>query len=128
MGIEGGMDFVVKTAHLSIEKYITEPQQRGDAPSRVFISLDLKNMFNEILRTTIFRIIAEKYPELLPFVSLLYDTPGQVFYKMSDGQWHDYTMEEGVNQGCPLSSILAAMVLNEVLAPLTVKLRARAAG
>ena len=36
-------------------------------------------------------------------------------------------MEEGVNQGCLLSSILAALVLNEVLRPLAEQLNARAA-
>ena len=35
-------------------------------------------------------------------------------------------MKEGVNQGCPLSSTLAALVLNEILFPLTAKLKARA--
>ena len=36
-------------------------------------------------------------------------------------------MEEGVNQGCPLSSTLAAIVLHEVLAPLDAALKTRAA-
>ena len=36
-------------------------------------------------------------------------------------------MDEGLNQGCPLSSIYAAMVLNEVIHPLDKSLRARAA-
>ena len=40
VGIDGGMDFVVKTAQLSVEKYITKPQEENKAPSRVFISLD----------------------------------------------------------------------------------------
>ena len=35
-------------------------------------------------------------------------------------------MQEGVNQGCPLSSTLAALVLHEILLPLSVKLNARA--
>lgn len=36
-------------------------------------------------------------------------------------------MAEGVNQGCPLSSILAALVLHEVVAPIDAKLKIRAA-
>ena len=46
---------------------------------------------------------------------------------MSDGVWHTTEMKEGVNQGCPLSSTLASLVLNEVLVPLTEQMQARAA-
>ena len=45
---------------------------------------------------------------------------------MVDGNWYTQSMEEGVNQGCPLSYILAALVLHEVLAPINAKLTARA--
>ena len=128
VGIDGGMDFVVRASQLAIEKYITEPmaQDLPDAPTRCYISLDLKNMFNEISRNKIFEIVEAKFPELLPFIALLYKNPGTVFYRMTDGSWQTQSMEEGVNQGCPLSSILAALVLQEVLVPLTEKLNARA--
>ena len=89
------------------------------APSRCYISLDLKNMFNEVSRNKIFEIVEAKFPELLPLIALLYKNPGTVFYRMIDGSWQTQAMEEGVNQGCPLSSILAALVLQEVLVPLT---------
>ena len=126
IGIDGGMDFVIKSAQLAVERYITAPLEAGMPPTRVFISLDLQNMFNELSRDLIFKIIEDRYPELLPLVSMLYDKPGTVFYKMADGQWYTQSMEEGVNQGCPLSSTLAALVLHEVLEPLTAKLNARA--
>ena len=121
------MDFVIKSAQLSVEKYMTTPLKRNEAPSRCFISLDLKNMFNEVSREKIFEIISDKYPELLPLVTLLYKNPGDVFFKMGDGTWATHSMEEGVNQGCPLSSTLTSLVLHEVLEPLTLKLKARAA-
>ena len=126
IGIDGGMDFVVKASQLAVDKYITSNQTKGDSPSRCYISLDLKNMFNELSREKIFEVVSTKYPELLPLVSMLYCTPGSVFFKMDDGQWHTESMKEGVNQGCPLSSTLAALILNEILVPLTAKLKARA--
>ena len=45
---------------------------------------------------------------------------------MVDGKWYTQTMEEGVNQGCPFLSILAAFVSHQVLRPLTKKLLKRA--
>ena len=83
-------------------------------------------MFNEISRDKIFQVIQAHYPGLMPFVDMLYSEPGSVFYKIADGNWYSHLMEEGVNQGCPLSATLAALVLNEILAPLTAKLKARA--
>ncbi|KAL7548493.1 hypothetical protein ACHAWF_011778 [Thalassiosira exigua] len=44
---------------------------------------------------------------------------------MIGGRCHTQTAEEGTNQGCPLSSTLAARVLHEVIAPLTRKLDGR---
>ena len=44
---------------------------------------------------------------------------------MSDGLWHTQGMEEGANQGCPLLTSLAALVLGKVLRPLNVALTAR---
>ena len=62
---------------------------------------------------------------MLPLVSLLYSDP--VFFGMADGTWNTQSMAEGVNQGCPLSSILAALVLHEVVALIDAKLKIRAA-
>jgi hypothetical protein len=45
---------------------------------------------------------------------------------MVNGAWHTQLMEEGVNQGCPQSSTLAAIVLHEVLAPLDAAFKLRA--
>ena len=80
-------------------------------------------MFNKLSRENIFEIVEHKYPELLPIVFMLYREPGSVFFKMDDGKWHTESMKEGVNQGWPLSTTLAALVLNEILVPLTAKLK-----
>ena len=102
VGIENRMDFVIKASQLSVEKYITSKQHKDEVSLRCFVSLDLKNMFNEVSRNTIFGIITSKYPELLLLVFMLYKEPGYVFYKVADGNWYTQLMEKGVNQGFPL--------------------------
>ncbi|KAL7533492.1 hypothetical protein ACHAXR_005267, partial [Thalassiosira sp. AJA248-18] len=121
------MDFIVKASQLATERYITGPQQRGEAPTRCFVSLDLVNMFNEVSREVVFDIIRDKFPHVLPLVDLLYCGPGTVFFKMADGTWNTQSVEEGLNQGCPLSAVLAALVLQEVVQPILNKLNRRAA-
>ena len=116
VGIKSGMDFIIKASQLSVEKHITLPMKAGHAPSCCFVSLDLKNMLNEISRDKIFEVVEARFPEILPLTKLLYTNPGQVFFKMVNGAWDTQLMEEGVNQGCPLSSSLAAIVLHKVLA------------
>ena len=126
IGINRCMDFVVKASQLPVEKYTTNKQKQSDAPPRCFVALDLKNMFNELSREKIFEIVKHKYPELLPLVPVLYREPGAVFFKMDDGKWPTKSTKEGVNQGYPMSSTLAALVFNKILDPLTAKLKARA--
>ena len=88
--------------------------------------INIINMFNSVSREQIFRIIKTRYPELLPFVKLLYKDEGTVFFRLADGLWESCSMEGGVNQGCPLSSTLAALILNEILKPLQRSLNERA--
>jgi hypothetical protein len=87
------MDFIINASQLSVEKHITLPQKAGHAPLRYFVSLDLKNMEGQISRNP--------PPHQAPLYIL-----GKVFFKMANGAWYTQLMEEGVNQGCPLSSTL----------------------
>ena len=66
IGVDAGMDFVTKSARLSVEQYITLEQRLGRAPTRCFILLDLKNMFNEMSREVIVEVIVSEFPKLLP--------------------------------------------------------------
>ena len=104
MGVNNGIDVVVRASQLAREKYIAKPQEALQAPTRCFVSLDLKNTFNKVSWDKIFEITGMKYPELMPLVTLLYMNLGTVYSKMVDGKWHTQTMDEGVNQGYPLSS------------------------
>ena len=45
---------------------------------------------------------------------------GEVWIRLQDGSWSPVIAEEGTNQGCPLSSTLAAIVLHAVIAPLLI--------
>lgn len=126
VGIPNGMDFIIKTMQLSIEKFIEQPQQRQETPSRAAIFVDLTNMFNAVSRDELFDIIKSDFPELLPLTSLLYEDHGTVKYKWKNKKWKQLSMKEGVNQGCPLSPIFATLVLHRVLKPLDAQLRQRA--
>ena len=83
-------------------------------------------MFNNISRVEFFDIIATSFPELLPLTKLFYSNPGNVFHKWVDGEWKILHMEEGSSQGCPLSPILAALVVVRLLKPIDHSLRQRA--
>ena len=48
IGVDQGMDFIIKATQLGIERYIQKPQLRNDAPTRAAVYLDLKNMFNSV--------------------------------------------------------------------------------
>jgi hypothetical protein len=84
-------------------------------------------MFNEISREDILDIIAADFPELLPLATMLYNECGDVWLKLDTNEWYTISMEEGANQGCPLSSTFAALVLHTVIAPIATALHQRAA-
>ncbi|KAL7523057.1 hypothetical protein ACHAXR_000534, partial [Thalassiosira sp. AJA248-18] len=98
----------------------------GLLPSRALVSLDIRNMFNAISRHKLRDIVREEFPCLQSFVDSLYATPGKSCVKMSDGDWEDIVVSEGFSQGCPLSPILAAIVLNYILKKVDTILKARA--
>ena len=127
IGIKGGMDFIIKTMQLSVEKHIIEPQSRRDLPSRAIVFLDLKNMFNNISREKLLHIIGTHFPELVPLATILYGLSGKAHYRWHDGSWRWFDMDEGANQGCPLSGMFASLVLHHVLVPLDMELQQRAA-
>ena len=86
-GVNGGMDFIISTVRLGVEKYITKRQEDGLLPTRVLLSIDIKNMFNSISRQKLRHIIAEDFSDLLPCVNMLYATKGQTMVKLEDGSW-----------------------------------------
>ena len=61
----------------------------------MLLSIDIKNMFNSISRQKLRHIIAADFPNLLPFVDMLYATKGQTMVKLEDGSWKDIDVFEG---------------------------------
>ena len=115
IGTNGGIDVITNTVRLGVEKYISEPEDRGELPTRALVSLDIRNMFNAVSREKLRHIIAESYPELESFADLLYADFGTTCVKRDDGSWFRISVEEGFAQGCPASPVFAAIVLRHIL-------------
>ena len=115
VGVSGGIDIITNTIRLGVEKYISDPEARGEAPTRALVSLDIRNMFNAVSREQLRRIIAEEFPELESFADLLYGDFGATSVKSDDGTWFQIPVEEGFAQGCPMSPVFAALVLRHIL-------------
>eukprot|EP00956_Cyclotella_meneghiniana_P012688 scaffold18030_cov64-Cyclotella_meneghiniana.AAC.2 len=126
VGVSGGCDVVIKTMQLGVDKYISEPEAIGQLPTRSLVSLDLVNMFNAISREELRGIIADEFPSLERFTDMLYEEHGETYVRMGDGTWAVIGVEEGFSQGCPLSPVFAALVLNVILKKLQPELEQRA--
>jgi len=127
VGTPNGTNFIINTMQLEVEKYITLPQSRNTLPSCAGVFFDLTNQFNSVSSEAFFKVITDSFPEILPRTTLFYEQAGTVHYKWADGTWRTLLMEEGVSQGCPLSPIFASLVVTNLLQPLDIELRERAA-
>jgi hypothetical protein len=58
---------------------------------------------------------------------MLYDTANTCWFRTEDASWSSFLQEEGFPQGCPLSPLLACLVLHEILTDLNRSLASRAA-
>ncbi|KAL7523878.1 LOW QUALITY PROTEIN: hypothetical protein ACHAWF_000718, partial [Thalassiosira exigua] len=124
VGVKGRMNFVTKAFQLI--SYIEEPQLRSDCLSRAIVFFDIVNMFSEMSHEELLDRIGEFYPEMLPLALLLYGDPGQIHFQWEDGTWWILSVLEGLAQGCPLSGIFAALVLNKIVKPIDEMLKEQA--
>ena len=127
IGVNGGIDIITNTMRLGVEKYITNLENSGRFPSRALVSLDIRNMFNAISREKLRELVRAKFPELVAFADLLYKKDGSTGVKLVDGRWRYIPVQEGFSQGCPMSPVFAAIVLNEILTKIDSELREKAA-
>jgi hypothetical protein len=126
IGVNGGIDLVIKSVQLAVDQYIIEPENNGNLPSRVLVSLDIRNMFNAVSRERLREIISEKFPTLEAYSDLIYDGNGETFVRLENGQWTVIPVSEGFSQGCPASPVFAALVLHDILSTIQPKLVRRA--
>jgi hypothetical protein len=84
-------------------------------------------MFNAVSRKELFDIINKDFPELSGLAHLIYAKSGDVFFEWNQVSWKLLQMDEGINQGCPLSPIFGTLVLHCVLKPLEEQLQQSAA-
>ncbi len=70
VGVQNGMNFIIKAMQLWIDKFIIQPQKNNSLPSRATIFVNLTNMFNSVSRHELFDIIQSDFPELTPLTSL----------------------------------------------------------
>jgi len=118
IGVNGGIDLITNTFRLGVERYITnkeDPNKENGTPTRALVSLDIKNMFNAMSREKLRQLLERDFPELSPLADMLYKEPGFQMVRKVDGTWVAIPVEEGFSQGCPLSPIFAAIVLNHIL-------------
>ena len=127
IGVNGGIDMITNTVRLGVDKFIKMEEQNNQLPTRALVSLDIRNMFNEISRQKLREIIEKKYPELQSFADLLYEQNGKTGVKMADGSWNYIPVQEGFSQGCPMSPVFAALVLGELLQEMDTHFRLKAA-
>ena len=71
--------------------------------------IDGVNSFNEANRTLGLQQVMEKFPSLLPFMRLLYDSNGKLYYKDADDNIRTISSSTGLLQGDPLSTVLYAL-------------------
>lgn len=127
VGVHGGLDTIVQLSRAMLESYITRPLSAGLPPSHAMLLLDLTNMFNAVSRESARSALADHdtFRSLLPLFDLLYDTANACWYRTPDSDWSVFSQHEGFAQGCPLSPVFAALVLNLVLPQLNRELDAR---
>lgn len=116
--------------HSACSRYVfctKEQLNRGDFPTRVLISIDLKNMFNKMSRRRCHKILRRCFPHLLPVFDCLYKQANKIWYIRANGTKECILQVEGFAQGCPLSLFFAALVLGDLLQKLSDRFKTRAA-
>jgi hypothetical protein len=82
-------------------------------------------MFNAVSRERLREIISAKFPTLEAFADVIYKDSGQTFVRLENGEWEIIPVTEGLTQGCPVSPVFAAIVLNDILSTIQQELNLR---
>jgi hypothetical protein len=125
-GVGCGCDVIIKTLQLAVDKYIIEQEKNNDLPTRSLVSLDIKNMFNAVSRERLRELVSQHFPTLEAFADVIYEEPGETYVRLENGEWEIIRVTEGFTQGCPVSPVFAALVLNDILSKIKLELNSQA--
>jgi Reverse transcriptase (RNA-dependent DNA polymerase) len=118
LGVSGGMDFIIHNLQhaVSARLYSAAAPDCIDHVDTAILKLDFVNMFNQVSRSVVREELALSFPHLLWIFEHLYPSEGnQVWFQHPDGSWDSFFQQEGLAQGCPLSSFFACLVLRRLL-------------
>ena len=89
VGLDRGMNFIIKTTQLSIETVITQPQEQPplQLPNYAAFFADTKNMFNCISQEALVETISKIFPDYFPWHTYSMGTQAlsAIIGKMSHG-------------------------------------------
>ena len=79
-------------------------------PDWVDAAVDMRNAFNSMHRRAFFEVVGRDFPELFPWVSCMYDSPTELYFRRGGGLApHVLLSRCGTRQGCPLGAQLYAL-------------------
>ena len=117
VSIIGGAHFVSFTMLVECQKHVFWSKRqlcKDNVPKKCLLLLDLTNMLNKMSREKCRQILLGKFPHLVALFDALYKWANKVFVCKADGTLKVFLQFEGFAQGCPLSGMLAALVLGDL--------------
>eukprot|EP00957_Ditylum_brightwellii_P033829 2564102-Ditylum_brightwellii.AAC.1 len=88
VGVRSGSQFVALSTLVQCKKYLYRSKDdlhNGNLPTRVLVSINMENMFNNMSRAQCRRIILRHILALTSAFDSIYQTSNTIYYQTSDG-------------------------------------------